>query len=96
MGTYEFIYELEPQQTELYEGDDWFGVLAPAGTPLARRSRVAREMNRILGLADVRDRLAVLGAEPTTSGPQEMEAFVRDYVSRIRKLGEAIGIKPEG
>ncbi len=79
-----------------YEGDDWFGVLAPAGTPLPLRARVAREMNRILGLPDVRDRLAALGAEPMTSGPQEMEVFVRDYVSRMRKLGEAIGIKPEG
>jgi len=89
-----------PTMLELgYDGfvsETFQGLLAPAGTPLTLRSRVAREMNRILGLADVRERLAVLGAEPMTSGPQEMEAFVRDYVSRIRKLGEAIGIKPEG
>jgi tripartite-type tricarboxylate transporter receptor subunit TctC len=78
-----------------YEGDDWFGVFAPAGTPLAIRERVAKEMARILALPEVGERLFILGAEPVSSPPAKFEAFARDYIARTRKLGEAIGIKPQ-
>jgi tripartite-type tricarboxylate transporter receptor subunit TctC len=78
-----------------YEGDDWFGVFAPAGTPLAIRERVSKEMARILALPDVRERLFILGAEPVSSPPEKFEAFARDYIARTRKLGDAIGIKPQ-
>jgi tripartite-type tricarboxylate transporter receptor subunit TctC len=79
-----------------YEGDDWFGVVAPVGTPLPLRQRVAKEMARILALPELRERFATLGAEPVSSGPAEFEAFVRDYVTRTRKLADEIGMKPEG
>lgn len=78
-----------------YEGDDWFGVYAPAGTPLPIRERVSKEMGRILALPDVRDRLFVLGAEPEWTSPTRFEAFARDYIARTRKLGDSIGIKPQ-
>ena len=78
-----------------YEGDDWFGVFAPAGTPLAIRERLSKEMARILALPDVREKLTTLGAEPKTSAPAQFEAFSRDYIARTRKLADAIGIKPQ-
>ena len=78
-----------------YEGDDWFGVFAPAGTPLAIREKVGNEMKRILELPDVRERLATLGAEPAYMGPEEFAAFARKYVADVRKLGDTIGIKPQ-
>jgi len=78
-----------------YEGDDWFGVLAPAGTPLAIRERVSKEMARILALPELRERLAPLGAEPVSTGPGEFETMVREYIVRARKLGDAIGMKVE-
>ena len=78
-----------------YEGDDWFGVLAPAGTPLAIRQRVSKEMARILALPEVGERLLTLGAEPVASGPAEFETMMREYIARMRKLGDEIGIKPE-
>ena len=78
-----------------YEGDDWFGVFAPAGTPLAIRSRVAGEMQRILSLPEVRERLAALGAEPAFIGPEEFAAFARKYIADTRRLGDQIGIKPQ-
>ena len=78
-----------------YEGDDWFGVFAPAGTPLAIRERVSKEMARILALPEVRERLATLGAEPAYMGPEEFGAFAVRYVAETRKLGDQIGIKPQ-
>jgi tripartite-type tricarboxylate transporter receptor subunit TctC len=78
-----------------YEGDDWFGVFAPAGTPLPIRERMSKEMARILALPDTRDRLLKLGAEPVSSGPEKFAVFSRDYIARVRKLADAIGIKPQ-
>jgi tripartite-type tricarboxylate transporter receptor subunit TctC len=78
-----------------YEGDDWFGVFAPAGTPLAIRERLSKEMARILAQPDTRERLTSLGAEAVSSPPARFEAFSRDYIARTRKLADAIGIKPQ-
>jgi tripartite-type tricarboxylate transporter receptor subunit TctC len=78
-----------------YEGDDWFGVFAPAGTPLAARERFARDMARVLEMPAVRERLATLGATPAFMGPAQWEKFAREYVARMRKLGDDIGIKPQ-
>lgn len=78
-----------------YEGDDWFGVFAPAGTPLAIRERMSKEMARILALPELRERLFTLGAEPVSSSPAKYEAMVREYIARTRKLGDVIGIKPQ-
>ena len=92
---YPGVPSLEQAGVQGYEGDDWFGVFAPAGTPLAIRERVAKEMTRILARTDVRERLFVLGAEPETSPPPKFEAFVREYVGRMRSLGKTIGITPQ-
>ena len=78
-----------------YEGDDWFGVYAPAGMPLAIREKFSTEMARVLKLAEVRERLASLGAEPAASTPPVFEKFAADYITRVRKLAEAIGMKAQ-
>ena len=78
-----------------YEGDDWFGVFAPATTPLAIRAKVSNEMARILKLPEMRERLAALGAEPVSSAPAPFETMVRDYIVAMRKLGDEVGIKAE-
>ena len=78
-----------------YEGDDWFGVFAPAGTPLAIRERLSKEMARILALPDTREQLNSLGAEAASSPPARFEAFSRNYIARTRKLADAIGIKAQ-
>ncbi len=78
-----------------YEGDDWFGIFAPAKTPLAMRAKMASEIQRILTLPDVKERLAALGAEPAYMGPEEWQAFVARYVAFARKLGDEVGIKPQ-
>jgi len=78
-----------------YEGDDWFGVFAPAGTPLAIRERFAAEMARVLALPAVKERLATLGAEPAYMAPTQFEGFIRGYLAMARKLGDEVGIKPQ-
>lgn len=78
-----------------YEGDDWFGVFAPAGTPDTIRERFARDMAKVLEMPAVKERLAALGATPAFMGPAAWDKFAREYVVRMRKLGDAVGIKPQ-
>lgn len=78
-----------------YEGDDWFGVYAPAKTPLDVRMKMAAEIQRILQLPDVKERLATFGAEPAYMGPEQWEAFSAKYIAFARKLGDEVGIKPQ-
>jgi tripartite-type tricarboxylate transporter receptor subunit TctC len=78
-----------------YEGDDWFGVFAPAGTTTAIRERMASEIARILALPEVRERFATFGAEPDFMNAADFDAFARKYVTAMRKLGDEIGIKPQ-
>ena len=78
-----------------YEGDDWFGIFAPAKTPLDVRRKMAEEIQRILALPDVKERLATFGAEPAYMGPEEWEAYALKYIAFARKLGDEVGIKPQ-
>lgn len=54
--------------------DIWFGVWAPNGVPAAVTERLARELTRALGTAEVRERFNSLGAE---TAPLETAAFRR-------------------
>ena len=78
-----------------YEGDDWFGVLAPAGTPLPMRESLSKEMARILALPELREKLATMGAEPASTGPAEFETMLRSYITYVRKIGDEIGMKAQ-
>jgi tripartite-type tricarboxylate transporter receptor subunit TctC len=51
-------------------GDNWQGIVVPAGTPKEIITFLHRETVDILGLADVRERLALLGFEPVASTPE--------------------------
>ncbi|WP_426958491.1 Bug family tripartite tricarboxylate transporter substrate binding protein [Muricoccus radiodurans] len=55
----------------------WNGIIGPARLPAPVVERVAREMRRIMAMADVRERLAPLGVEITPSSPDEFTAFAR-------------------
>src|SRR5690606_14585671 len=45
------------------EVDSWFGLLAPSGTPVAVRERIAQSVNKALNTPDLASRLTTLGAE---------------------------------
>src|SRR3954467_13727050 len=59
-----------------FEFTFWNGLWAPATTPVAITGQIARDLAQIIALADVRERLARLGAEPMAMTPQEFSRFV--------------------
>ena len=76
-----------------YGATSWGCLLAPAGTPSAAVAAINAAAQQILGTADVRERLAMLGAEPAPGTPDELLAFMRSEQARyVRLIGE-LGIK---
>jgi tripartite-type tricarboxylate transporter receptor subunit TctC len=78
-----------------YEAVGWFGLLAPAKTPRELVDKVNAEVRRILDLADVRARLAQLGAAPAGNSPDEFAAYINADVAKWTKLITDLGIRME-
>ncbi len=73
----------------------WFGLSAPAKTPVAVVERLAAEMQVVLKHADVAKRWEDIGAESSTMSPVEFTAFVKDELAKATAAVKASGAKPE-
>ena len=76
-----------------YEVTTWFGLFGPAALPKDIIGKLGSEVTRILGLADVRERLYNDGAEPGNLTTDEFSAFIRADAARWAKLIKTAGIK---
>ena len=60
-----------------YEASVWYGIVAPAGTPVEIVNRLNAEIMRALKTAELRTQLMNAGATPTGSTPAEFAAHLR-------------------
>src|SRR6266568_2295895 len=73
----------------------WVGMFAPAKTPREVVSRLYRETVKALRAADVREKMARLGAEPMEYSPERFNAYLREEIAANAALVKAAGIKAE-
>ena len=78
-----------------YESAQWYGVLAPAGTPREIVARLHAEIVRALKHTEVQGRLAADGADPVGSTPEEFAAFIKSEIDKWARVARAAGIQPE-
>ena len=71
----------------------WFGVFAPAGVPPPLLGALHREITRALDAADLRSRLAALGAQPTPNTPEAFAAFIKAEHAKYAQVIKASGAK---
>ena len=71
----------------------WNGLFAPAATPQPMVARLNAEVNKLMLLPDVQERLARLGAEHPANTPQEFDAFLRREIADQGAAIRAAGIK---
>jgi len=69
-----------------FEVNNWYGILAPGETPAAIVARLNTEVNALLASADVKERMAALGAEPAGGTAEQFGQRLRDEISLWRKV----------
>jgi tripartite-type tricarboxylate transporter receptor subunit TctC len=78
-----------------YEATQWFGLLAPAGTPHAIVERLNQETTRALRSAEVKDRITGEGMEVVASTPEQFAAYIKSETEKWNKVIKSAGIKPQ-
>lgn len=69
-----------------FESVTWFGVYGPKGLSADLAGKINQAVNSALADADVKDRFARLGAEPTGGTPQAFAAMVQADTAKWKKI----------
>jgi tripartite-type tricarboxylate transporter receptor subunit TctC len=78
-----------------YEALQWFGVLAPAGTPAALVDLLQRKISEGMKTPEMKARLATDGAEPVANTPAEFAALIDAEMEKWTAVAKAANIQPE-
>ena len=78
-----------------YDAVQWYGFLAPAGTPQPILAQIHAETMKALNSAEMKEKLASDGAEPAPSTPEAFAAHIRNEIEKWRKVAKAAGIEPQ-
>ena len=77
------------------EVNAWYGVFAPAATPAATIARINREINEVIKMPEVRDKLMAVGIEVAGGSPQVLEGFMKADNQRYGTLARELNIKAD-
>ena len=78
-----------------FEATNWYGLVAPANTPVATVSRLHVETVKALASPEVRGKLNHLGIDVIGSSPEEFAAVIRSETPKWAKVIKDSGIKPD-
>jgi tripartite-type tricarboxylate transporter receptor subunit TctC len=78
-----------------FEATQWYGLLAPAGTPPEIVTRLYQEAAQALKTQDMKDKLAADGGEPVGSTPAEFAALIKAELAKWAAVANAANIQPE-
>jgi tripartite-type tricarboxylate transporter receptor subunit TctC len=73
--------------------DIWTAVLVPAGTSKEIVALLQREIARVVGLPETRERMAALGYQPVGNTPDECTRHIATEAARWAKVIRDAGIK---
>jgi tripartite-type tricarboxylate transporter receptor subunit TctC len=76
-----------------FEASSWFGLLAPAGTPMDIVNRVQQETAKALATPQVKASLQAQGAIPSGNTPQEFARFIDAELKKWQPVVKASGAK---
>jgi tripartite-type tricarboxylate transporter receptor subunit TctC len=77
-----------------FNTSQWFGFLAPAGTPGPVIDRIYQALSRAAGSPEVKSRLAAQGVDVVSTSPKEFAKVIREELAQWASVVKAAGIKP--
>ena len=78
-----------------YEATNWWGMVAPAGTPKPVIDRLHRELSLILASAETKKRFESEGGEAVQMSSDDFGKFIVSETAKWAKVVKEAGIKPE-
>ena len=78
-----------------FEMNPWFGVLAPAATPVAIVAKLNEELVRVLRSPEIVQQLAPHGVDVVHSSPEAFLAVIRNDLQKWGKVIREAGIKSD-
>ena len=79
-----------------YEATIWLGLFAPAGTPEPVIGKLRSEVNKLLAMSEVNNRMqSSSGMDVYISEPQEFAALIRSDHEKYGKLIKQVGLDPK-
>ena len=76
-----------------FQANNWYGLLAPAGTPRAAIDRLAAELPKVLALQDIRQRFASQGMDVTPGNAARLAATIRADLQQWTPIVRQSGAK---
>jgi len=73
-----------------YESGIWFGIVAPAGTPVSIVALLNKEIVNILAQPDVKQRMEAINATIIGDTPEQFANFIRSETSKWTKIAKNI------
>ena len=78
-----------------YEAMQWYGIVAPAGTPAPIIARLHAEAAKALKSDEMKEKLAIDGAQPVGSTSAEFAALIRRELDKWTRVVRTAGIAPQ-
>ena len=85
---------IAPERVQL-EVETWYGLFAPAGTPMEVVNRLNREINSLLTVSQIKDLLSKQGMAAAGGTPERFGALVKQELARWTRVVDAAGIKAD-
>jgi tripartite-type tricarboxylate transporter receptor subunit TctC len=78
-----------------YDSSNWWGILAPAGTPGPIVDRLNKELAAVLDQNETKQMFEKQGAEAESMTPAEFDAYIKAETIKWAKVVKAANIKVE-
>jgi tripartite-type tricarboxylate transporter receptor subunit TctC len=78
-----------------YEAHNWWGILAPAGTPAPVIDKLHKDLTSVLASRETEKRFETEGAEVVRMTPAEFGRFIAAELAKWPRVAREVGIKAE-
>jgi len=78
-----------------FEVSSWYGIFAPVATPKQIVAKINADMQTILASAEMKTKLAPLGAEPAPGSSEDFARYVRADIDKWAKVVKASGAQAD-